>query len=70
MKSTNLVKKSNPQPDKSKETCPPDKLTDEEACLISDILWREVSRCKFYRVTGPLNAPKAEVEWYEAHGKW
>lgn len=72
MKSTKSVRKSKSQPIQSKpaEVCPPDKLTDEEACLISDILRREVNHCKFYRVTGPLHAPKAEVEWYEAHGQW
>jgi len=72
MKSTKSVRKTKTQPVKSKpaEICPPDKLTDEEACVIADIFRREVNHCKFYRVTGPLHAPKAEVEWYEAHGQW
>ena len=69
MNSTNPVEKSNSQPDESKNTSL-DKLTDEEACVICDILWREISHCKFYRVTGPLKAPQAEIDWYEAHGKW
>lgn len=71
MKSTKLVQKSKTQPVKSKPVrCPPDKLTDEEAVAITDILWKEIVRCKFYRLIAPPGEPETTIKSYEAHGKW
>lgn len=70
-KSTKSVKKSLPQPARfNNPVCPPDKFSDEEACVIADVLWREVWNCKFRRIVGPETDTQAEVEWFEAHGKW
>ena len=72
MKSTKSVQKDKSQPVKSKpaEVCPPDKLTDEEAVAITDILWKEIVHCKFYRITGPEGEPETTIKFYEAHGRW